>query len=85
MLKETFKALEYIYKETNRYIKLSINVSAETIRDADFNAYLIGLYKTYDIPYNAIDIIILMKHGMISDYETTKELNDLGILIELII
>ena len=22
-----------------------------------------------------------MKHGMISDYETTKELNDLGILI----
>ncbi|NMA05946.1 MAG: EAL domain-containing protein, partial [Acholeplasmataceae bacterium] len=81
MLKETFKALEYIYKETNRYIKLSINVSAETIRDADFNAYLIGLYKTYDIPYNAIDIIILMKHGMISDYETTKELNDLGILI----
>lgn len=81
MLKEAFKALEQIYKETNRYIKLSINVSAETIRDSDFNAYLIGLYKTYNIPYNAIDIIILMKHGLISDYEKTKELRDLNILI----
>lgn len=81
MLKEAFKALERIYKETNRYIKLSINVSAETIRDADFNPYLIGLYKTYNIPYNAVDIVILMKHGFISDYETTKELKDLGILI----
>lgn len=81
MLKEAFKALEQIYKETNKYIKLSINVSAETIREADFNAYLIGLYKTYNIPYNAVDIIVLMKHGFISDYETTKELSDLGILI----
>lgn len=80
-LKQTFKALETIFKETNKYIKLSINISAETLRMRDFNPFLIGLFKTHNIPYNIIDIIISMKSGYLSDYEKTKELSQLGIKI----
>lgn len=80
-LRQTFKALEMIYKQTNKYIKLSVGISSETLRMRDFNPFLIGLFKTYQIPYNVIDIIINMKDGLLSDYEKTKELASLGILI----
>lgn len=80
-LKQTFKALETMFKATNRYIKLSIDISAETLRTRDFIPFLIGLYKTHQIPYHVLDIIVLMKTGYISDYEKTKELSNLGIRV----
>lgn len=81
LLITAFKRLSSIYNETNKYIKLSVTLSPKTIRDRLFNPFLIGLYKTYNIPYHIVDIIVSMKDGKVADYEKMKELHDLGILI----
>lgn len=81
LLITAFKRLSSIYNETNKYIKLSITLSPKTIQERLFNPFLIGLYKTYNIPYHIVDIIVSMKDGKVADYEKMKELHDLGINI----
>jgi EAL domain-containing protein (putative c-di-GMP-specific phosphodiesterase class I)/GGDEF domain-containing protein len=41
-------------KETKRLIKLTIPISKETFIDSNFNAYVLGLFKKYEIPYTFI-------------------------------
>ena len=81
ILRETFKALAEIYNQTKKYIKLSVTIHSETLKDQYFIPFLIGLYKSYAVPYHVLDIIVSMKEGKMSDYEKLKELSLLGVLV----
>jgi hypothetical protein len=79
LLKESFKALAEIYQKTGKYLKLALVISEDTIKERGFNAYLIGLFKTYQIPYHLIDIIVVNAHK--KSYLKLTELSELGVLI----
>jgi len=81
ILRETFKALAEIYNQTKKYIKLSVTIHSDTLNDQYFIPFLIGLYKSYAVPYHVLDIIVSMKEGKMSDYEKLKELSLLGVLV----
>jgi GGDEF domain-containing protein len=81
ILKSSFKYLNHLAKLTDKYIRISIQIDEDTFRLKDFNAYVIGLIKQYDLPYSVIELAI--KSGGLTPVELmkTKELSDLGIHI----
>ena len=81
VLKQSFRYLNHLSKTTDKYIRLSIAIDEDTFRLKDFNAFVIGLIKQYDLPYSVIELSI--KSGSLSPVELmkTKELADLGIHI----
>jgi GGDEF domain-containing protein len=81
VLKTSFKYLSHLAKLTDKYIRISIQIDEDTVRLKDFNAYVIGLIKQYDLPYSVIELAI--KSAGLSPVELmkTKELSDLGIHI----
>ncbi len=80
MLKETFKAFKTIYDETNKYLRLTIIINEETVKEKTFNAFLIALFKQYEVPHNLIDIIIKGSNYK-NVYLNLEELTNLGINI----
>ena len=81
VLKTAFKFLNQLSKNTDKYIRLSFSIDEDTFRQRDFNAFIIGLIKQYDLPYSVIELSI--KSATLSPVELmkTKELYDLGIHI----
>ena len=81
LIKQTFKALSEIVKKTQKYVRLSLSISAQTLKLSEFNRFIFGLYEQYQIPYHLIDFVFLMKDGTLSDFQKSKELNEAGITI----
>lgn len=81
VLNQAFKNLENIYKETGSYVKLVINVSAKTLNTPNFVGFLIGLYRTYKIPYEVIEIKVNLKRFKYEDSLKLKELANYGVII----
>lgn len=81
VLKTSFKFLNQLSKTTDKYIRLSIPIDEETFRLKDFNAFVIGLVKQYDLPYSVVELSI--KSALLTPVELmkTQELADLGIHI----
>lgn len=81
LIKQSFKALNEIVKKTQKYVRLSLSVSANTLKLNEFNRFIFGLYEQYQIPYHLVDFVFLMKDGTLSDFQKSKELNEAGISI----
>lgn len=62
-------------------IRLSIAIDEDTFRQKDFNAYVIGLMKQYDLPYSVIELSIKSSSLTHVEWMKTQELSDLGIHI----
>ncbi len=69
-------------KETERLIKLTIPISKETFLDPTFNAYILGIFKQYGIPYEFIRIKFDMDIRANHYAPQIQELIDLGIGID---
>ena len=83
MLKAAFKYLSQLEKQTSKYVRLTIEIDEETIKLKDINAYIIGLFKQYDLPYSICSIMIKSKDLQDVDFLKLKELFDLGIHISV--
>lgn len=81
VLKSAFKYLNQLSKSTDKYIRISIAIDEDTFRLKDFNAYVIGLFKQYDLPYSVIELAIKSTGLSPVELMKTKELADLGIHI----
>lgn len=81
VLKTAFRYLNQLSKNTDKYIRLSIAIDEDTFRLKDFNAYVIGLFKQYDLPYSVIELAIKSTGLTPVELMKTKELADLGIHI----
>lgn len=81
VLKSSFKYLNHLAKLTDKYIRISIQIDEDTFRLKDFNAYVIGLIKQYDLPYSVIELSIKSTGLSPVELMKTKELSDLGIHI----
>lgn len=81
ILNQAFKNLENIYQETNAYVKLVINVSEKTLNTPNFVGFLIGLYRTYKIPYEVIQIKVNLKSFKYHYSQKLKELSNYGVII----
>ncbi|NLN50507.1 MAG: EAL domain-containing protein [Acholeplasmataceae bacterium] len=81
ILNQAFKRLNRLYNEANKYVKLSINISSDTLNQPEFNAFLIGLYKTYDIPFEVVEIVARLKEYHQQEYLKLKELASYGITV----
>lgn len=81
VLKSAFKYLNHLAKKTDKYIRLSISIDEDTFRLKDFNPYVIGLFKQYDLPYAVIELAIQSQTLTPVEWMKTKELADLGIHI----
>ena len=53
-LTRVFEFLATLEKETERLIKVTIPISKETFLDPTFNPFVLGLFKSYGIPYEFI-------------------------------
>lgn len=81
ILTQAFKNLQNIYEETNAYVKLVINVSDKTLNTPSFVGFLIGLYRTYKIPYEVIEIKVNLRRFKYEDSLKLKELANYGVII----
>lgn len=81
LIRQTFKALNEIVKKTEKYVRLSLSISAHTLKLPEFTRFVFGLYEQYQIPYHLIDFVFLMKDGNSQDYQKTKELSEAGISV----
>jgi GGDEF domain-containing protein len=81
ILKTAFKYLNQLAKITDKYIRISIQIDEDTFRLKEFNAYVIGLIKQYDLPYSVIELSIKSTGLSPVELMKTKELSDLGIHI----
>lgn len=81
ILKKAFKFLNQLAQKTDKYIRLSIAIDEDTFRQKDFNAYVIGLMKQYDLPYSVIELSIKSSSLTHVEWMKTQELSDLGIHI----
>ena len=69
-------------KETERLIKLTIPISKETFLDANFNTFLLGLFKSHGIPYEFLRIKFDMDLRASHYAQQIQELIDHGIGID---
>lgn len=81
VLTQAFKDLKKIYDETGFYIKLVINVSQETLNNANFTAFLINLYKTYKIPYETVELKVNLNRYTYEQMVKLQELSMYGVII----
>ena len=81
VLKTAFHFLSQLAVKTDKYIRLSISIDEDTFRQKDFNAYVIGLIKQYDLPYSVIELSIKSTSLSGVEWLKTQELADLGIHI----
>lgn len=81
MLKKSFIFLSQLEKKTGKFVRLTLEIDEETIKMKDFNAYLIGLFKQFDLPYTIISMVIKSKELQDIDFLRLKELYDLGVHI----
>lgn len=81
LIMKTFRSLNEVVKKTEKYVRLSISISAHTLKLKEFNRFIFGLYEQYQIPYHMIDLVFLMKDGAMSDYKKLSELSEAGIKI----
>ncbi|MDY0210889.1 MAG: EAL domain-containing protein [Acholeplasma sp.] len=81
ILKKSLKYLQTLEQHTKKYVRLTVEVDEQSIRSKDFNAYLIGLFKVFDLPYTLLEINVKSDHLTDLDFLKLKELYDLGIHI----
>ncbi|MBE0700865.1 MAG: EAL domain-containing protein, partial [Acholeplasmataceae bacterium] len=53
-IKRVCEFLVDLEKQTERLIKLTIPISRETFLDPTFNPYILGLFKSYGVPYEFV-------------------------------
>jgi EAL domain-containing protein (putative c-di-GMP-specific phosphodiesterase class I)/GGDEF domain-containing protein len=81
-IKKVVEFLVELEKETERLIKLTIPISRETFLDNNFNTYLLGLFKSYGIPYEFLRIKFDMDLRASHYAPQIQELIDHGISID---
>ncbi|TNF08684.1 MAG: GGDEF domain-containing protein, partial [Bacillota bacterium] len=81
-IKKVVEFLVELEKETERLIKLTIPISRETFLDNTFNTYLLGLFKSYGIPYEFLRIKFDMDLRASHYAPQIQELIDHGISLD---
>ncbi len=81
VLTESFKVLKKINDETGKYIKLTINISGETLNSPRFAGFLISLYRTYSVPYELVELKVNLKRFKQEEYMILEELYNYGVII----
>ncbi|MDX9690989.1 MAG: GGDEF domain-containing protein [Acholeplasmataceae bacterium] len=81
-MRKVVEFLVELEKETERLIKLTIPISRETFLDPTFNTYLLGIFKSYGIPYEFIRIKFDMDLRASHYAPQIQELVDHGISID---
>lgn len=83
MIRMAFKFLSDLANNLDKYVRLAIEVDATTIKQKEFNAFLIGLFKQNNLPYSIISLHLKTKDIQEIDFLKLKELYDLGIHISI--
>lgn len=81
-IKAICEYLVHLEKETERLIKLTIPISKETFLDPTFNPYVLGLLKSYGIPYDFIRLKCDMELRSGQFAAQIQELIDHGIALD---
>ncbi len=81
ILEKGFKTLNQIYKKTSKYVKLSFQISNQTASSITFIPFLLSLYQRYEIPLEAVEIILELNEKRQSNYKLINDLNSLGVIL----
>ena len=81
-IKALCEYLVELEKQTERLIKLTIPISKETFLDPTFNPYILGLFKSYGIPFEFIRLKLDMELKGNQYQSQIQELIDHGIALD---
>ncbi|MDO9629339.1 MAG: GGDEF domain-containing protein [Acholeplasmataceae bacterium] len=81
-IKRVCEYLVELEKQTERLIKLTIPISKETFVDPTFNPFILGLFKTYAIPYEFVRLKFDMELRGNQYAQQIQELIDHGISLD---
>ena len=81
-IKKVCEFLVELEKQTERLIKLTIPISKETFLDPTFNPYILGLFKSYGIPYEFVRLKCDMELRANQYAPQIQELIDHGIALD---